>query len=80
MPPLVEPVPPHPGGLSQAAGTGRGAAPGGAEARAGVAGSDHGAQLGQHLVAPGLWGHRGGRASAGGGELSWTYHECQEER
>lgn len=49
--PLVRPVPPHPGGLSQAAGTGRGAAPGGAAARARVAGSERGAQLGQHRVA-----------------------------
>lgn len=68
-PPLVQPVPPHPGWLSQAAGTGRGAAPGGAEAGAAVAGSERGAQLGQRLVALGLQGHRGGRAGGGWGAV-----------
>lgn len=57
--PVVRRVPPHPGGLSQAAGTGRGAAPGGAEAGARVAGSERGAQPGRHRVALGRRGHGG---------------------
>lgn len=55
--PLVRRVPPHPGGLSQEAGTGRGAAPGGAEAGATVARSERGAQPGRHRVALGRRAH-----------------------
>ncbi|XP_009194948.2 rho family-interacting cell polarization regulator 1 isoform X2 [Papio anubis] len=58
------PVPPHPGGLSQAAGTGRGAAPGGAEAEPEPLGASRepsrGAPSGQDCRV------RGGRARVGG--------------
>lgn len=64
--PLVRPVPPHPGGLSQAAGTGRGAAPGGAEAGATVSRSERGAQPGRHRVALGRRGLRGQARGVGG--------------
>ena len=76
--PLIRPVPPHPGGLSQAAGTGRGAAPGGAEARSQSLGASTESSRGG---TEGPWAEvDSGGASAGARGLSRTYHERQEER
>lgn len=75
--PLVQRVPPHPGRLSQAAGTGR---EGGAErspSPARAAGSEREVHRGRHLVSRGRWGSGGARAGRG---PSWTYHELQKER